>query len=123
MIMDIMLENEEAALARVLTTGGNGGINVIHRVVDQLGVIVPIVNGVDVEIDVVVTHLIELLSAIIVAGNVWWSHVGWDDAKDIADCHFVPVHLSVEFFIFHPAEVRVPPGVTGNLMTRVIHSL
>lgn len=116
MVMDIMLEDEEAALTRVLTISVNGGVHIIHRVVDQLGVIVPIVNGVDVEIDVVVAHLIELLSASIVTGYVWWSYVGWDDTKDIADCHFVPVYLSVEFFFIYPTEVRMPPGVTGNLM-------
>lgn len=116
MVMDIMLEDEEAALTRVLTISGDGGVDIIHRVVDQLGVIVPIVNGVDVEIDVVVAHRIELLSASIVTGYIWRSYVGWDDAKDIADCHFVPVYLSVEFFFAYPTEVRVAPGVTGNLM-------
>lgn len=67
MVMDIMLEDEEAALTRILTISGNGGVYVLHRVVDQLGVIVPIVNGVDIEIDVVVAHLIEPLSASVVA--------------------------------------------------------
>lgn len=58
MVMDIMLEDEEAALARVPAFSGNGGVHIIHRVVDQLGIVVPVVNGVDVEIYVVVAHII-----------------------------------------------------------------
>lgn len=58
MVMDIMLEDEEAALTRVPAVSGNGGVYIIHRVVDQLGIVVPVVNGVDVEIYVVVTHII-----------------------------------------------------------------
>lgn len=66
---------------------------------------------------------VPLTYTICVTIDVGWSEVGWYDTEDVTNRHLVVDHLIREVCIRKCVQFLVRPGVTGNLMTGIIHSL
>jgi hypothetical protein len=58
----------------------------------------------------------------IVAGGIWRAHVCWISVKDVANSHFSFDHFVISFVVCDCTQVRMAPGVTGDLMAFRIHS-
>jgi len=54
--------------------------------------------------------------------GVWWAHVRWVFANDVSDSHFSQDHLFVTLIFRNLIQVRMSPGVTGDLVALAIHS-
>lgn len=121
--MDIVANDQEIAGGRIGTVICDVGGEKILGVLDQCGRIVQIVRGVQVKVCRMVSHGLEITGAGCGACRVWGAHVGWDNADDVTDCHLVVVHLVVELRLGQGVKVLMGPGMTGNLVTRCVHSL
>jgi hypothetical protein len=107
-----------------------GWVGVIHGVVpdvlaglDLLGAVVEIARGVEVEVGDVVAESGQDGLAVFLADGIGGPHVCWEEAEDGVEGDLVPDHLVCELVVGELACVLVRPGVAGNLVSFVMHSL
>ena len=90
---------------------------------DILGIVVEVILCVQVKIGDVVAHFYQVVRTGSVTGGVRRAHICRNDTKNIAEGHFVVVHLIVEFRGGKTAKILVRPSVASNLVTRIVHPL
>jgi hypothetical protein len=115
-----------------LEPGVSGGVSAgdiipedILGVLNQVGIVVLIVVGINVEVDNVVAEISKILLATRLRGaaGVGWAHVGGDLANDVAESHLVLDHLVVTILLGNGAKVQMGPGMRGQLVALGVHAL
>jgi hypothetical protein len=106
LLVDIMLNVEEsgASLSR-RSALSDVSKEPILGVLDQVGAVLFVVIGVDVEVDDVVTEVSHVGLALASAAGVRWAHVGGDLANDVAESHLVLPHLLLAVDLGNGTEV------------------
>ena len=87
-----------------------------------LAIIIP-VKSIEVGLDNMVTQVGGTRLAGCVAGEIWWTHVGWEETEDVVDGLLVVVHFAVKTGQVEGGEVLVGPGVGGDLVAFAVHTL
>ena len=84
-----------------------------------------IVVSVNIEIGNVVAQALQvrLAARLCRAARVRRAHVGWEEAKDVAQSHLVLPHLVLAVHGRDSAKVQMGPCVAGNLMAVGVHPL
>lgn len=98
---------------------------------DVLGVLnlcwqwVQVVLSIKIKVNSVIAQRdhISLATRGFVALRVWWTHVGWEFADDVVDCHFVLDHLCVTHRRGDIGETVMTESVRCNLVTFGNHTL
>lgn len=106
--VDVMVQDDEARRAGI---GGGVFVKGALRVDDQVRGGVGVVSGVEVGGDDVVAEIGHVGLAGGVKGQVGRAHVGREDADDVGDRFFRPVHLIPSCLGGEGGEIGVGPGV------------
>lgn len=93
--MNVVFDQEEVVLGKVYA-GGSAEIYVF-RVLDKGGRVIEVAFGVQVIVSRMIVHGFQVVGTGSVAGRIRWTHIRWNDTQNVAKCHFIVVHLVIEF--------------------------
>lgn len=130
--MNVVSNDKPVSIRRIIRRDVT--LEKVLGVLDQGRRVHEIVLGIKVEIDDMVTQILEIRVAARsrVAVRIWRTHVGGEEAQDIVERDLVVVHLVKTLLLCElilglnwcgRAEILVTPGVRCNLMTSTMHAL
>jgi hypothetical protein len=124
LLVDVVLNVEESGTCLNRRAAlGDVSKEPILGVLDQVGAVLVVIVGVNVEVDDVVTEVSHVSLALTSAAGVRWAHVGGDLANNVAESHLVLPHLLLAVNLGNGTEVQVGPGVGSKLVTLGVHTL
>lgn len=117
---DILMHVDDMVIGSI--NAGNSLGEVGDQKVVLVGVVIDKVFGEHVFLDVVVAEGLDVGSTarLDLAGLIWWPHVSWEEAEDVAQGHFELDELGFSVGGGEVFEVGVTPGVLCDLMAGVV---
>ena len=115
-----MRDGEPLAVGGSSSTGGDVTLEPVLGVLDLAWVILVIVVSVDVEVDDMVTKVSHISLTLSSAAGERRAHVRGNDAENVAESHFVLVHLVETIALGDSTQIQVSPSVGGDVVARVV---